>query len=79
MSDQSKRDQCDSEPIYWVAIQPARNAAPIVFGPYTQSQATENRAEWLKTVPLTARISMVFRAETRELAEQNVQYYMAKG
>ncbi len=76
MNDQSKGDQPDSEPIYWVAIQPSRNAAPMVFGPYSESQANHNRAEWLRTVPPNSRISIVFRAETRDLAEQNVGYYM---
>ncbi|MDB5337376.1 MAG: hypothetical protein JWN70_2995 [Planctomycetaceae bacterium] len=63
---------------YWIAIRPSRLTPPNVFGPYSLTEATEYREEWLTTYPSSAAISAVYHADSRDLANQHAHFYLPK-
>ena len=60
---------------FWVAVQFALGGCPIVFGPFKQQEARDNRDVWRQSHPM-AKISSPFHAKTKEQAELNAVYYL---
>ena len=66
-----------SDRAYWFAIQLSPRIVPSTFGPYILTLAELHRSEWLKSMPPNARISAVFRSNSREEAEKSAIVHMA--
>ena len=49
-----------------------------MFCPYARDEADRYRAEWDRTYPVSARISLVFKAEGREQAQKYEMFNMPR-